>query len=95
VTGDTQAPEHRLAPLGLTPPGGQHLVIAREDIRRAYDTIRPYLRRTPVVQLGLTGPVTLKLEQLQCAGSFKARGAFTNLLLRGRAARRRGGRLRR
>jgi len=25
---------------------------------------------------------TLKLEQLQCAGSFKARGAFTNLLLR-------------
>jgi threonine dehydratase len=57
-------------------------VIAREDIHRAYDTIRPYLRRTPVVQLDLTGPVTLKLEQLQCAGSFKARGAFTNLLLR-------------
>ena len=25
---------------------------------------------------------TLKLEQLQCAGSFKARGAFANLLLR-------------
>ena len=25
---------------------------------------------------------TLKLEQLQCAGAFKARGAFTNLLLR-------------
>jgi len=57
-------------------------VITHEDIRRAYDTIRPYLRRTPVVQLDLAGPVTLKLEQLQCAGSFKARGAFTNLLLR-------------
>jgi threonine dehydratase len=57
-------------------------VITREDIHRAYDAIRPYLRRTPVVQLDLTGPVTLKLEQLQCAGSFKARGAFTNLLLR-------------
>ena len=57
-------------------------MIAREDIHRAYDTIRPYLRRTPVVQLDLTGPVTFKLEQLQCAGSFKARGAFTNLLLR-------------
>jgi threonine dehydratase len=27
-------------------------------------------------------PLTLKLEQLQCAGSFKARGAFANLLLR-------------
>jgi hypothetical protein len=30
-----------------------------------------------------TGPdVVLKLEQLQCAGSFKTRGAFANLLLR-------------
>jgi threonine dehydratase len=36
-----------------------------------------------VIDLELDGqPVTLKLEQLQCAGSFKARGAFTNLLLR-------------
>ena len=26
--------------------------------------------------------VTLKLEQHQCAGSFKARGAFANLLMR-------------
>jgi threonine dehydratase len=57
-------------------------VITRDDIRRAYDTIGPYLRRTPVVQLDLAGPVTLKLEQLQYAGSFKTRGAFTNLLLR-------------
>jgi len=57
-------------------------VITRDDIHCAYDTIRSYLRWTPVVQLDLTGPVTLKLEQLQCAGSFKARGAFTNLLLR-------------
>jgi threonine dehydratase len=66
-------------------------VITRDDIRRCYDTIRPYIRRTPVLQADLseldesanalpTG--TLKLEQLQCAGSFKARGAFTNLLLR-------------
>ena len=60
----------------------QHLVLTRDDIHRAYDTIRPYLRRTPVIDLDLAGPVTLKLEQLQCAGSFKARGAFTNLLLR-------------
>ena len=93
MTGDTQSPGHRPAWLGLTlpelepspglaPDGGQHLVITREDIHRAYDAIRLYLRRTPVVQLDLTGPVTLKLEQLQCAGSFKARGAFTNLLLR-------------
>ena len=66
-------------------------VITRDEIRGAYDTIRPFIRRTPVVQVDLSeldpaGPtrptVTLKLEQLQCAGSFKARGAFANLLLR-------------
>jgi threonine dehydratase len=91
VTGDMRAREDRL-PLGAAVEagaspdsardGGQHLVITREDVHRAYDTIAPYLRRTPVIQLDLAGPVTLKLEQLQCAGSFKARGAFTNLLLR-------------
>jgi threonine dehydratase len=66
-------------------------VITREDIRGTYETIRPYIRRTPVVQLDLGDldpaagerpAITLKLEQLQCSGSFKARGAFTNLLLR-------------
>jgi threonine dehydratase len=57
--------------------------ITQDDIRRAYDTIRPYVRKTPVVDVDLAGyPLTLKLEQLQCSGSFKARGAFTNLLLR-------------
>jgi threonine dehydratase len=56
--------------------------MTHDDIRRAYAAIGTYLRRTPVVDLDLGGPVTLKLEQLQCAGSFKARGAFTNLLLR-------------
>ena len=77
MTGDTQSPSPNSAL-----DGGQDLVIARDEIHRAYDTIGPYLRRTPVVQLDLTEPVTLKLEQLQHAGSFKARGAFTNLLLR-------------
>jgi threonine dehydratase len=50
--------------------------------------IRPYIRRTPVIEVrgrdfGL-GDVTLlfKLELLQQGGSFKARGAFANLLLR-------------
>ena len=66
-------------------------VITRDEIRETYDTIRPFIRRTPVVRIDLSeldpsGPalpaVTLKLEQLQCAGSFKARGAFANLLLR-------------
>jgi threonine dehydratase len=70
-------------------------VISRDDIRGAHDLIRPYIRRTPVIQVdladleepgsagpGAVRPAWLKLEFLQCAGSFKARGAFTNLLLR-------------
>jgi threonine dehydratase len=52
------------------------------------DRIRSFVRRTPAItvdrsELGLApGPLTLKLEQLQHSGSFKARGAFANLLLR-------------
>jgi threonine dehydratase len=50
--------------------------------------IRPFVRRTPVLTVdrgdfGLPGgPLTFKLEQTQHAGSFKARGAFANLVLR-------------
>ncbi len=62
--------------------------IDRDRIASTYETIRPYIRRTPVVEVdgsdfGLDG-VTLvfKLESLQHSGSFKARGAFTNLLTR-------------
>ena len=69
---------------------GDRAAITPEDIERTYEAIRPYVRRTPVLAVDpgdLGGDVApaalwLKLEQLQCAGSFKARGAFTNLLLR-------------
>jgi threonine dehydratase len=50
--------------------------------------IRPYIRRTPVVEVagadfGLgCRKIHLKLELVQHAGSFKARGAFANLLTR-------------
>ena len=50
--------------------------------------IRPHVRCTPNVvadgaDFGLPpGPLVFKLEQLQHSGSFKARGAFANLLLR-------------
>jgi threonine dehydratase len=60
----------------------------RERIRDVERRIRPYIRRTPAVEVaaedfGLVGPpLILKLELLQHAGSFKARGAFANLLLR-------------
>jgi len=42
-------------------------------------SIRPYIRNTPVLDLDGT---LLKLELLQVAGSFKARGAFANLRTR-------------
>jgi threonine dehydratase len=60
----------------------------REGISRAYDLIQPFVRRTPIIDLdgadyGLGDcRLILKLEFLQHAGSFKARGAFANLLLR-------------
>jgi threonine dehydratase len=50
--------------------------------------IRPHIRRTPVLEadgadFGLASiPLLFKLELLQHSGSFKARGAFANLLLR-------------
>ena len=62
--------------------------LAKQDIARAYDDIKPYIRRTPVIEVdgadfGLAAcHVILKLELLQHAGSFKTRGAFANLLLR-------------
>src|SRR2546430_5329911 len=50
--------------------------------------IRPYIRRTPVVEVhgsdfGLDlDSLIFKLELLQHSGSFKVRGAFANLLTR-------------
>ena len=61
----------------------------RADIVAVDQLIRPHIRRTPTVGVpvelgGITAAscLTLKLEQLQCSGSFKARGAFANLLTR-------------
>ena len=62
--------------------------ISRAAIARIEPLIRPYVRRTPVVDargadFGLDiGTLAFKLELLQHSGSFKARGAFTNLLTR-------------
>jgi threonine dehydratase len=62
--------------------------ITRERIKATEAMIRPFVRRTPLVEADLAdfglppGPLTFKLEMLQHAGSFKARGAFANLLLR-------------
>lgn len=60
--------------------------VAPDTILAAERLIRGHVRCTPVLELdraelGLAaGPLALKLELLQHAGSFKARGAFANLL---------------
>lgn len=62
--------------------------IDRARIAETHRLIQPHIRATPVVELtgadfGLPAfPLTLKLELLQHAGSFKTRGAFANLLTR-------------
>jgi threonine dehydratase len=62
--------------------------VSPSEIESLRDVIRPYVRVTPVVTVkggdfGLARfPITLKLELLQHSGSFKARGAFANLLTR-------------
>jgi threonine dehydratase len=61
-------------------------MIDRPAIEQTYDRIRSYIRVTPIVEtrgtdFGLDDfSLTFKLEQLQHAGSFKTRGAFTHLL---------------
>jgi threonine dehydratase len=62
--------------------------INRERITEVEKIIRPHVRRTPTLEIA--GPdfrldsisLVFKLEFLQHAGSFKTRGAFTNLLTR-------------
>ena len=59
--------------------------VTRATIAAAAERIAGRVRRTPVIEIdgapfGLTAPLTLKLELLQHSGSFKARGAFNNLL---------------
>jgi threonine dehydratase len=56
-------------------------VPAYDDIRRAGELVAPWVRRTPTLEVEVRGRrVVLKLELMQHAGSFKARGAFTNVL---------------
>lgn len=60
----------------------------RTSVLAAEPIVRPYIRRTPVfatgaADFGLSGqPLTFKLEFMQHSGTFKARGAFANLLMR-------------
>jgi threonine dehydratase len=62
--------------------------ISREKVAATYELIRPYVRRTPTIDVDLADfglsshTIVCKLELLQHAGSFKPRGAFANLLMR-------------
>ncbi len=62
--------------------------INRERITAIERLIRPHIRRTPIIEAGGADfglgaiSVVFKLESLQHSGSFKARGAFANLLTR-------------
>jgi len=70
------------------PGGAMPLPVTRGEVAAAYEAIRGHVRRTPMLTVeagdfGLEGaPLAFKLEFLQHAGSFKARGAFCNLLTR-------------
>jgi len=62
-------------------------MITIADVEAARRRIAPHVRRTPIMALAQTRDapspgqrVTLKLECLQAAGSFKARGAMNRLL---------------
>jgi threonine dehydratase len=60
--------------------------VAPAEIRAAHAVIAPHVRRTPLIEsaspIAGAPPISLKLECLQHAGSFKPRGAFHNLLTR-------------
>jgi threonine dehydratase len=58
------------------------MAVTRAEIASVEKLIRPHVRRTPVVDPDGDGRRIFKLELLQHSGSFKARGAFTNLLTR-------------
>ena len=57
--------------------------ITRAAIEATAQKIAPYVRKTPVMDVTLSGvtvPVALKLELFQHTGSFKARGAFSTVI---------------
>jgi threonine dehydratase len=62
--------------------------ITPDRIAETERLIRPHIRHTPILRVDLNDfgrgprPFALKLECLQHSGSFKARGAFANLLTR-------------
>jgi threonine dehydratase len=79
--GDFQDAGQRLKDLAMF-----HARPNRAGIAATEQLIRPYIRRTPVLEVAPgafatdCGALSFKLEFLQHTGSFKARGAFANLM---------------
>ncbi len=74
---------------------GERLSVTPDDVRAAHERIAPYVHRTPVMTSrtldGRCGArLYLKCETFQKVGAFKARGAFSRLLLLSPEERRRG-----
>jgi len=73
----------------------ERLTVTPADVKAAHERIAPYVHRTPVVTSRTLDERTgarlfLKCETFQKVGAFKARGAFSRLLLLSRDERRRG-----
>ena len=73
----------------------ERLTVTPEDVRAAHVRIAPYVHRTPVVTSGtmdarVGARLFFKCETFQKVGAFKARGAFSRLLLLSPEERRRG-----
>jgi threonine dehydratase len=64
-------------PNGAAPQDDVDVPVTPDDVERAARRIEAHVRRTPVIE---HGGLWLKLELLQHAGSFKARGAFNRML---------------
>jgi threonine dehydratase len=73
----------------------ERLTVAPEDVRAARERIAPYVHRTPVMTSRTLDErsgarLFLKCETFQKVGAFKARGAFSRMLLLSRQERQRG-----
>jgi len=56
-------------------------MVTAKEVSHAWTRIKPHVLRTPVLETDVFGmPLSLKLEQMQHTGSFKARGAMNSLL---------------
>lgn len=72
-----EATKRRCDDQGVTSGPGDFPAVNADDVSRAAELVASRVRRTPVVE---HGPLLLKLELLQHAGSFKTRGAFNKVL---------------